>query len=577
MQPEPPARSRRQPPDQTAHGQRCRHQHRACHGCIPAAVGSVRPSLVLAVALGLLLAAQSLAAAPIVPPRPTNAATAWQQALERFQAHAGRRARDYDRTQDIGPRQLLALLDVAERTGYSLGQLLATGEHESARTWNDFVRPPLDGGRLGSAAGVWQFQPRTFERVVHLYGTELLALTAADPARGRRRLDLGFGPFCDAHVRMIIRDTIAGLRGPDDPELKLLRHNFTVLAGAKYLLSKDSGAEDPVQDYLFHFLGPAEGRRILTLAQGEAKHTRTVKAPPLPGPAEPADASSGTRIPEGLPGRPALLLELAPKGYKQLTPEAPPPPGARAADAALRRPGEPVSAHTGAARWPAPHGFAHNSPVVTGNAGMFYRDGQGRSDPYTWAEFLAHLERRVKADRQPELVRAKYGVGFALPGGDMPQWTFDPRRPGPDLELRLADGGVLALPRAQILAPLSASEMRDYQRRLATRLALGEAKPATALSDAAARALWRLGLLTPTAAADDPIIEFATDMGPGWGIVVRAEHPAVRQALHDFRVLVGKAPPDDPAHADLLLPAEQVALEVYGARIERILAAEPLD
>ncbi|NBC11864.1 MAG: hypothetical protein GVY09_00685 [Gammaproteobacteria bacterium] len=524
----------------------------------------------------LLLAAQATAA-PIVPPRPTNAAIAWQQALERFQARAERRARGYDRTQDIRPSQLLTLLDVAARTGYSLGQLLATGEHESAHTWNDFVRPPLGGGRLGSAAGVWQFQPRTFERVIHLYGAELLALTAADPARGRRRLDLGFGPFCDAHVRMIVRDTMAGLRGPDDTELRLLRHNFTVLAVAKYLLSKDSGAADPVEDYLFHFLGAAEGRRVLTLARGEDKHTRTVKPPPLPEPTAPTGASAGTRIRDTLPGRPALLLELAPKGYKQLTPGAAPAPGARAADAVLRRPGESPPARTAMTHWPAPHGFAHDSPVVTGNAGMFYRDGQGRSDPYTWAELLAHLERRVQADRQPQLVRAKYGVGFALTGGDMPQWTFEPQRPGPDIELQLAGGEVLALPRAKILAPLSARETRDYQRRLAALIALGEAAPATHLSDAAARVLWRLGLLTPAAAGDDPMAAFATDMGPGWGMVVRTEHPAVRKALHAFRELVGKSAPEDPAQADLLLPAERVALEVYGARIERILATKPRD
>jgi hypothetical protein len=47
----------------------------------------------------------------------------------------------------------------------------------------------------------------------------------------------------------------------------------------------------------------------------------------------------------------------------------------------------------------------------------------------------------------------------------------------------------------------------------------------------------------------------------------------VRDALHAFRALVGKAPPDDPAQAKLVLPAEQAALEVYGARIERMLAA----
>lgn len=533
----------------------------------------------------LLLAAPATAA-PLLLPQPVNAAASWQNTLLRFQAHAARRARDYERTQDIRADQLLVLLDVAERTDYSLGQLLATGEHESAHTWNDFVRPPLGGGRLGSAAGVWQFQPRTFERIIHHYGDELLAITAADPSAGRRRLDLGFGPFCDGHVRLIVRDTMAGLRDPDDAELKLLRHNFTILALAKVLLSRDSGASDPVEDYLFHFLGAAEGRRVLTLARGDARHTRTVKPPPQPD-APPAVAATG-RVRDSLPGRPAVLLELAPRGYTTALPSLP-RPGARAADAMLRAPGEaaPVAA---APQWPAPHGYAHDSPVVTGNAGMFYRDGASRSDPYTWAEFLSHLKRRVKADRQPALVRAKYGVGFALTGGDTPRWRFEPGAAGArsqlSLTLRRANGGGVAAPRARLTAPLDRREMQDYQRRLAALIALGQAAPSAVLSDAAARALWRLGLLERPESSDlaaqggdaaDPIARFGTDMGVGFGTVLRTDHPAVREALHDFRALVGKAPPDDPAHADLLLPAERVALEVYAARIERILAAEPAD
>ncbi|MGD9408993.1 MAG: peptidoglycan-binding protein, partial [Thiohalocapsa sp.] len=486
-----------------------------------------------------------------------------------------------DRSQDISPTQLLVLLDVAERTGYSLGQLLATGEHESAHTWNDFVRPRLSSGRLGRAAGVWQFQPKTFERIIHLYGAELLALTAADPAAGRRRLDLGFGPFCDSHVRLVIRDTMAGLRDPSDPELKLLRHNFTILALAKYLLSKDSGATNPVEDYLFHFLGPAQGRRILALAQGDARHTRTVKPPPPPDP--PTAAGGTSRVRDTLPGRPELLLELAPRGYRSLTPGAP-TPGTRAADAMLRRQDEPAPKppQPPPPQWRADYGYPHDSPVVTSNAGMFYRDGQARSDPYTWAEFLRHLERRVKADRQPELVRAKYGVGFYLEGGDMPHRAFNPDAPGSGdgatLSVRLDDGTTRDLPRAQILEPLDTREMRDYQRRLAALIGLGDAEPTAVLSDAAALALWRLGLLEPpshaTEPAADPADLLGTDMGLGWGTVLRTDEPTVRRALHAFRSLVGKAAPENPAHSDLLLPAERVALEVYGARIERMLAAE---
>jgi len=536
-----------------------------------------RPNAILMVA-GLLSAGLA-GASPITPPC-TRDAAAGVEAMARFQALADQRAREYDRSQDIGPRQLLALLDVAERTGYSLGQLLATGEHESAHTWNDFVRPPLGGGKVGAAAGVWQFQPQTFERVIHLYGEELLALTEADPTKGRRRLDLGFGPFCDAEVRRIIRDTVDGLHDPEDQELKLLRHNFTVQALAKYLLSKDSGAADPVEDYLFHFLGVAEGRRILTLARGEARNTRSVKPPPPPD--QSPQPAVGTRIRDTLPGRPALRLELAPRGHKSVTTAGAPLPGARAADAMLRRQGEPTPQHMPPRQWLAPYGYEHDSPVVTGNAGMFYRDGQRRSDPYTWAEFLANIERRVKADEQPGLVRDKYGAGFALTGGDMPDWGISPDDPAKTLRVRPDDGGELALPKARITGALDVTEMRDYQRRLATLIGLGETEPTAVLSDASSLALWRLGLLKPPAegeaagtepaTASDLLALFGTDMGPGWGIVLRTDTPAVRDALHAFRALMGKAPPEDPALVDLLLPAERVALEVYGARVMRILS-----
>jgi hypothetical protein len=169
----------------------------------------------------------------------------------------------------------------------------------------------------------------------------------------------------------------------------------------------------------------------------------------------------------------------------------------------------------------------------------------------------------------------------------MPRWAFDPDAPGSGdgdrLAVRLDDGTTLDLPRAQLLEPLDGRELRDYQRRLATLIGLGEAEPTAVLSVAAARTLWRLGLLTPpaeaapgtVAAADagDPAALFGTDMGPGWGRVLRTDHPAVRAALHAFRELVGKAEPDDPAQADLLLPAERVALETYGKRIERLVAA----
>ncbi len=197
-------------------------------------------------------------------------------------------ADNYDRAQDISPRQLLILLEVVERTGANLGQALATGEFESAKTWNNFVRPTLGNGRLGSATGVWQFIPSTFHRIIKRYGADLLAASSADEALGRVPLDLGAGPFCDAEVRAVIQDTVDGLRGADDEQLQLLRHNFAVLAFAKHYLSVASGAKTPEEDYLFHFLGEKRGREILALAQGQASHTLSVR------PTEPTLDSTGT-------------------------------------------------------------------------------------------------------------------------------------------------------------------------------------------------------------------------------------------------------------------------------------------
>ena len=232
--------------------------------------------------------------------------------------------------------------------------------------------------------------------------------------------------------------------------------------------------------------------------------------------------------------------------------------------------------------WTAPDGYAYDSPIVTGNLKMFYRDGADRGDPYTWAEFLEHLARRVRADEQPRLVRAKYGVGFELAGGDMAQWAFDPARPGVTVTLHLDGGRRIEIPKAQLTAPLDDGEMHDYQRRLAALIGLGDAAPTAILSDAAATTLRRLGLLSigsrgaadqNTATDDDLLAALGTDMGPGWGVVLSTGNARVRDALHAFRKLIGKAPPDDPAQADLLLPAERAALEVYGMRIERLVAA----
>ena len=194
--------------------------------------------------------------------------------LAAYRALSASLSRGYDRTRDISPRQLLTLLEVAERTETSLGQALATGEMESAHTWNDHVRPPLANGQLGSATGVWQFLPATFHGIIKEYGAQLLAATAADAAANRAPLDLSEGPYTDAQVRGLIQETVAGKRGAGDEELQLLRHNFAVLAFAKHYLSLDSGATTPEEDYLFHFLGEGQGRRVLALARGEALEAR---------------------------------------------------------------------------------------------------------------------------------------------------------------------------------------------------------------------------------------------------------------------------------------------------------------
>ena len=158
---------------------------------------------------------------------------------------AEKQARNYDQIQDISPKQLLILLEVSERTGTSLGQILATGEFESAKTWNDFVRPTLGNGRLGSATGVWQFIPATFHRIIEKYGVDLLAASSANAGTGQDHLDLSAGPFSDAQVRAIIRDTTEGVRGGKDERLQLLRHNFAVLAFTKHYLSVETGATTP--------------------------------------------------------------------------------------------------------------------------------------------------------------------------------------------------------------------------------------------------------------------------------------------------------------------------------------------
>ncbi len=694
-----------------------------------------------ATAAGAALAfSAAWATAPATLATPSgNGAT--RDALAAYRALAASQARNYDRAQDISPRQLVLLLDVAERTGGSLGQALATGEVESAHTWNDHVRPPLENGTLGSATGVWQFLPGTFHRIIAGFGKQLLEASDQDPETGRERLDLGDGPYSDVKVRGLIRETVEGKRGAEDEELQLLRHNFAVLAFAKHYLSVESGATNPEEDYLFHFLGATQGRRVLALATGEARNSLAVKPAGAPAPTletkQPAGkgetsplspagvaaasppAKAGTKPPakagsptatkpvaapapanKAAPGTPALAesprvrvvilpsgggdakrpsgsvtLAAAPRGASGRAPDkrqgltaaqrvsailntrdalvplpsavyppplvpvagagalvrapssggvekkgdtpaaakakSPPqarPPAAGSAMAAAPSPlgsqivpeaplsvlydwrteiggdlhaGSPSTGSTGAkplpltgspfvfvskaggpsgglaGRFPtAEWGLPADSPVVTGNLGMFYRDGRGQSQPYTWAEFLGNLRRLVRADNQPALVRAKYGVGFGLKGGDSQDRAFKPEKVLEATEFRHENGRSLAVPEALVMGPLDGEETQYYKQRLAALVSQGDDRPLDVLPPETLAALWHLKLLPPT------VQEAGTS------------HPEVQKALHAFRQKAGKAEPDDSAHLNLLLPAERVALEVYDRRLARYAALQ---
>ncbi|WP_157174358.1 peptidoglycan-binding domain-containing protein [Thiocystis violascens] len=546
------------------------------------------------VAVCLLATAGAWADDP--PPVPTVAPPVderpFEDALAAYRNLSASQSRNHDRAQDITPRQMLILLEVCERTGASLGQALATGEHESAHTWNDYIRPPLRNGTLGAATGVWQFMPGTFHRIVQRFGARLLTASEAETTTGRERLDLGDGPFSDEQVRRLIQETVDGRRGANDEELQLLRHNFAVLAFAKYYLSLDSGATTPEEDYLYHFLGAGEGRRVLALARGDARDTLCVKPVEEPTPlvdTPPALVTTDAREPELIAAailRARSLAAAEPSLQADFAPLAPsrPLPQWRF-DAPLQRPEygpsvtvrernadplgvprpsiepaiwfpvepvEPEMPPPVSSQW----GLPADSPVVTGNLGMFYRDGKGQSQPYTWAEFMEHLARRVRAKDQPALVRAKYGVGFALPGGDLPERTFDPEQTSPAAAFYHAISGDLLLPEALALGPLDPAETRQYKRRLAALLNQGEDQPLETLPPEAVSALRHLTLLPPN--------------GPDLG----ATPFEVERALRAFRARVGKQEPDDPAHRNRLMPAERIALEIYEQRLARYAALQ---
>lgn len=61
-----------------------------------------------------------------------------QAALDSHRDVAAVREQNRDKKQDISPKQMLILLEVCERTGADLLQMMAVGEQESAHTWNDY-------------------------------------------------------------------------------------------------------------------------------------------------------------------------------------------------------------------------------------------------------------------------------------------------------------------------------------------------------------------------------------------------------------------------------------------------------
>ena len=506
-----------------------------------------------------------------------------EAALAVYRAMSASQSRNYDRSQDISPRQMVILLEVSERTGTSLGQALATGEHESAHTWNDYVRPTLKNGNVGSATGVWQFQPATFHSIVRKFGTQLLAASGADAATGREAMDLGDGPFTDAKVRSLIQETVDGKRGVEDEQLQLLRHNFAVLTFAKHYLSLDTGAATPEEDYLFHFLGAGQGRRVLALAQGVARDTLCVKPVELPFPpleTEPELQAGDDRVavtraravlmnPRPVAANPTFVPSVGPyvprpgsSGWASAAKPQLLQPGNRirtildteaslqivlpgASEPVFVSPMDPYVPPPVSSEW----GLPANSPTVTGNLGMFYHDGKGQSQPYTWAEFMENLARRVRADSQPALVRAKYGVGFWLNGGDIPERAFNPENISRAAEFRHERGRTVLVPEAMVTGPLSRDETWLYEQRLAALVSQGDDQPTDTLPPETLSALHHFRMLP--ANVEDP----------------STTHPEVKKALHSFRKKVGKDEPDDPAHFNLLMPAERIALEVYDRRL----------
>ncbi|MFZ0788015.1 MAG: peptidoglycan-binding domain-containing protein [Chromatiaceae bacterium] len=342
-----------------------------------------------------------------------------------------------------------------------------------------------------------------------------------------------------------------------------------MLAFAKHYLTVESGGATPEEDFLFHFLGAGQARQVLALARGEARDTLCVKPSEAAGDdvtemmsakaplqALPRVAREPALVPPLVPDVPRRTSQPEPETRRELPTIEVSKRTARtrtilqtmppiAAEPAIFFPFAPEASAV-SSQW----GLPADSPTVTGNLGMFYRDGKGQTDPYTWTEFMDHLALRVRAENQPALVRAKYGVGFELKGGDTPERAFNPKTLSEAAAFRDENGQAVLVPEALVTGPLNRDETRQYRQRLAALVSTGEDEPSN-MPPESLSALHDLGVLSPNARQVCP-----TDT-------------QVQKALRAFRSLVGKAEPDDPSQRDLLMPAERVALEIYGQRLAR--------
>ena len=321
-----------------------------------------------------------------------------------------------------------------------------------------------------------------------------------------------------------------GQRDSDNEGLALLHHNFAVLAFAKHYLSVDTGASTPEEDYLFHFLGAGRGKRVLALARGEARDTLSVK--PVEVPVTALDAEQAR-----VAGEMTITVLASEIDVDTLFPPA---TALLDFEPVIQALPPPVSSE---------RGFSADSRVVTGNLGMFYPDGNGESEPYTWAQFMDHLARRVRAKSQPALVRAKYGVGFTLNGGDIPGTAFDSEKDSDPVEFRYRSGRTVLVPEAMVTGPLDRDEAERYIQRLAALVSQGDDQPVDTLPPESLSALHHLGVL-PLSVED-----------------ASTAVAKVREALHAFREKVGKATHDDTAQEHFLTPAERVALEACDRRV----------